>query len=101
MLSLNGVPRTFGRDCSFSMLLFLSICYLTLFLLGPEVGNITPSSAVDGVEKLDETEENTTPDKGGIIPSLDELEREYVDIAHYKIFQLAGNDVLSFPCLIN
>ena len=81
------------------MLSFLSICYLTRFLLGLEVGNITPLSTVDGVEKPIETEKDTAADKSGNIPSLDEIEREYVDIAHYKIFQLAGNDVLKF-CIL-
>jgi len=64
-----------------------------------EVGNISPPSAVDGSEEMDSTKEVSTPEKSANIPSLDEIEKEYNDIAHHKIFQLAGDDVMGRPVI--
>ena len=62
-----------------------------------EVENIQPPLAVDGKEKENEPELDATSDKSSNIPSLDEIEREYEDIAMHKIFQLAGKMTRIYP----
>ena len=72
-------------------LYFLVSCGLFLFA---EVENLSSFSTVDGAaeiaKKEEEQEKPLSADSGGNIPSLEDIETKYSDIAKYKIFQLAG-----------
>ncbi|XP_065054995.1 rho GTPase-activating protein 1-like isoform X2 [Rhopilema esculentum] len=68
-----------------------------------EVENLSSFSSVDGsaenAKKEEEEEKPLSADTGGNIPSLEDIETKYSDIAKYKIFQLAGDDIMGRPVI--
>eukprot|EP00794_Sanderia_malayensis_P008615 gene8615-9545_t len=72
-----------------------------------EAGNIASMSAVDGSSRSkdvdaalkDEYVITDISQAANPIPSLEDIEKEFFDIAHFKVFQLAGDDVMGRPVI--